>query len=83
MKTSRNRVLGRNYGGGHDLRAGIQETGREIPQRVEEDNKRWKFESIFLPNVEPAGSVDYVLLRMEPSLGGWVRSKGDARFEYA
>ena len=55
----------------------------EFRQRVEEDNKRWKFESIFLPNVEPAGPVDYVLLRMEPSLGGWAKSKGDARFEDA
>ena len=51
----------------------------DFRQRVEEDNKRWKFESIFLPNVEPTGPVDYVLIGMEPSLGGWAKDVQDAQ----
>ena len=45
----------------------------EFRQRVEDDNKGGKFESILLPNVGPAGPVDYVLVGMEPSLGGWAK----------
>ena len=55
----------------------------EFRQRVEDDNKRWRFESILLPNVEPAGPVDYVLIGMEPSLGGFAKGKGVARIAYA
>ena len=51
----------------------------EFRQRVEEDNRHWNFESIFLPNVEPAGPVDYVLVGMEPSLGGWADDLEDAQ----
>ena len=60
-----------------------RELEEEFRQRVEEDNKRWRFESILLPNVEPAGPVDYVLIGMEPSLGGFAKGKGDARIAYA
>jgi len=34
---------------------------------------------VFLPNPEPSGSVEYVFICMEPSLGGWARSAGEAR----
>ena len=34
---------------------------------------------VFLPNTEPAGPVQYVLICMEPSLGRWARSAEQAR----
>lgn len=34
---------------------------------------------IFLPNPEPSGPVEYVLICMEPSLGWWARSAEEAR----
>jgi hypothetical protein len=34
---------------------------------------------IFLPNPEPGGPVQYVLICMEPSLGRWARSSDQAR----
>lgn len=34
---------------------------------------------VFLPNPEPSGPVDYVLICMEPSLGRWARTAGQAR----
>lgn len=34
---------------------------------------------VFLPNPEPEGPVDYVLICMEPSLGRWARSADQAR----
>lgn len=33
----------------------------------------------FLPNVEPEGPVEHVLLAMEPSLGRWARSREEAQ----
>ena len=47
-------------------------------QRVDKDNKQWKFESIFLPNVAPKAQVDYILVAMEPSLNGWAQDIPDA-----
>jgi hypothetical protein len=38
---------------------------------------------ILLPNPEPSGPVDYVLLCMEPSLGWWARTTDDARLRVA
>ena len=55
---------------------------KELALRVEED-KAHGSECIFLPNVEPTGPVDYVLIGMEPSLGGFAKGKGDARIAYA
>ena len=55
---------------------------KEFVLRVEEDKTHGR-KCIFLPNVEPTGPVDYVLIGMEPSLGGFAKGKGDARFEYA
>ena len=54
----------------------------DFRQRVEED-KQSGVKCIFLPNVEPIGPVDYVLVGMEPSLGGFAKGKGYARLEYA
>jgi len=34
---------------------------------------------VFLPNPQPKGPVQYVLICMEPSLGRWASSKGEAR----
>ena len=56
-----------------------RELEKEFAERVEQDNQRWKFESIFLPNVTPKGPVDYVLVGMEPSLGRWARDTEEAR----
>jgi hypothetical protein len=35
--------------------------------------------NVFLPNLEPQGPVDYVLICMEPSLGRWARNADEAR----
>ena len=34
---------------------------------------------VYLPNPEPAGPVEYILICMEPSLGRWARSDDDGR----
>ena len=34
---------------------------------------------VFLPNPEPLGTVQCILIWMEPSLGRWARSADDAR----
>jgi hypothetical protein len=34
---------------------------------------------VFLPNPEPSGTVEYVLICMEPSLGSWARTADQAR----
>jgi hypothetical protein len=39
--------------------------------------------SIYLPNFMPTGPVDYVFIGMEPSLGAWASSPGDARAKIA
>jgi len=33
---------------------------------------------IYVPNIVPRGPVDYIFICMEPSLGEWARSRGDA-----
>ena len=38
--------------------------------RVDLDKHIHGIESVFLPNVEPTGQVDYVLVGMEPGLSG-------------
>ena len=35
--------------------------------------------NVFLPNPEPLGPVDYVLICMEPSFGRWARTADEAR----
>ena len=50
----------------------------EFRLRVEED-KRLDIESVFLPNIEPTGPVDYVLVGMEHSLGTWGKDLDKAR----
>lgn len=35
--------------------------------------------NVYLPNLEPLGPVDYVLICMEPSLKGWAQSVKDAK----
>lgn len=37
----------------------------------------------FLPNIKPVSSVDYVFICMEPSLGRWARTVGEARDKVA
>ena len=51
----------------------------DFKKRVVEDYKRWKFESVYLPNVAPKAPVDYVLIAMEPSLKGWAKNIPDAQ----
>jgi len=36
---------------------------------------------IYLPNPEPIKPVDYILICMEPSLGGWAHSKEEAKLK--
>ena len=59
---------------------------REFAARVEEDNRKFeedvregKYRGIYLPNVRPAGQVDYVLVGMEPSQGKWAKNLDNAR----
>ena len=33
---------------------------------------------VFIPNPEPVSKVDYIFVAMEPSLGGWAKSKEEA-----
>ena len=47
----------------------------EFRERVAEDHRQWKFESVYLPNMAPEAPVDYVLIGMEPSLGFWSGKK--------
>lgn len=63
---------------------------REFAARVEEDNRKFeedvregKYRGIYLPNVRPSSQVDYVLVGMEPSLGGWAKGQDDAREKIA
>ena len=55
----------------------FQDAYRELEQRMkalaEADG------DVFLPNPEPAGPVEYILICMEPSLGRWARSADEAR----
>ena len=39
-------------------------------QQAQEDRRDLCLECIFLPNIEPEGPVDYILVGMEPSLVG-------------
>ncbi len=39
----------------------------EFKDQIEEDNEKLKIPSFYLPNVEPKGKVDFVLVAMEPS----------------
>jgi len=39
--------------------------------------------NVYLPNPEPTGRVDYILIGMEPSLGHWARSAEEARARVA
>jgi hypothetical protein len=57
-----------------------------IAYRQIEEEMRLLAESegdVFLPNPEPEPRVKYVLICMEPSLGGWASSKEDARAKVA
>ena len=38
--------------------------------KVAMDEERWGIDSVYLPTVMPSGPVDYVLVAMEPSMGG-------------
>lgn len=61
---------------------------REFAARVKRDNrdfeervKRGDYRGIYLPNVRPTVKVDYVLVGMEPSLGGWAKDLIDAQIK--
>ena len=58
------------------------ELGDDFRERVEKDRQSG-MKCIFLPNVPPTGPVDYVLVGMEPSLGGWSRGEGKSRLKDA
>jgi hypothetical protein len=56
-----------------DFHAAYRELEKRMKARAEDDG------DVFLPNVEPEGPVHYVLIAMEPSLGGWAGSADEAR----
>jgi hypothetical protein len=51
------------------FRSAYRELEARMKARAEADG------DVFLPNPEPSGPVDYIFTCMEPSLGGWVRSR--------
>jgi hypothetical protein len=55
------------------FRAKYQELEGRMKELAESDG------DVFLPNTEPEGPVQYVLICMEPSLGRWARSADEAR----
>jgi len=52
---------------------GYRELEERMKERAEADG------DVFLPNPEPLGPVQYVLICMEPSLGRWARTPDDAK----
>ena len=48
-------------------------------RRMAEADEQSGTDCIFLPNIEPSGPVDYVLVGMEPSLLGFAKDKEDAQ----
>jgi hypothetical protein len=59
------------------IEAPFQAAYRELEQRMKALAE--KDRDVFLPNPEPEGSARYVLICMEPSLGGWARSAEDGK----
>lgn len=53
---------------------------KKFQRQVEIDNETLGIESIYLPNMMPAGPVDYVLVGMEPSLKGFAKDIQDAKW---
>jgi len=64
LKTMQNR---------RDFHAAYDELKSRMKARAEADG------DVYLPNPKPAGPVPYVFICMEPSLGRWADSAGDAR----
>ena len=56
-----------------------KELEKDFRRLVDEDRRDRGIESIYLPNVNPPGPVDYVLVGMEPSLRGWAKDFEDAQ----
>ena len=52
---------------------------KKFCERVQADFDEFGLSSSLLRNIRPEGPADYVLIAMEPSLGGGKRSEGDAR----
>ena len=52
-----------------------QKIEREIKSRADDDG------DIYVPNLEPEGPVDYVLICMEPSRGRWARTAEEAKLK--
>ena len=61
-----------------DFKEAYKELGEKFKNKVEDDRTKG-IDSILLPNIAPAGPVDYVLIGMEPSLGNWARNQDPAR----
>ena len=57
--------------------ASVERDNRDFEERV----IRGDYRGIYLPNVRPTGPVDYVLVGMEPSLGGWAEDLIDAQIK--
>lgn len=60
-----------------DFKAAYRNLDQRMKALAESDG------DVYLPNPEPAGTVDYVFICMEPSLGGWARSAEEARARVA
>lgn len=51
---------------------------QEFEEQVASDNLDPDWDSIFLPNVEPTGPVDFILIGTEPSRGSWASNREKA-----
>ena len=60
-----------------EFRKAYRDLDRRMKALAESDG------DVYLPNPEPAAPVDYILICMEPSLGGWARSVEEARARVA
>ena len=63
--------------------AAFRKLEEKFESMVEEENKKYGAESIFLHNVAPLGPVDFVLIGAEPSRGSWGRTDEEAREKIA
>ena len=52
---------------------------KRFREQVHADNSDHGCESIYLPNVTPSASPDYIFVAMEPSLGPWAKNLEEAQ----
>jgi hypothetical protein len=61
-----------------EFRSAYRNLDQQMKELAESD-----VDGVYLPNPEPTGTVDYIFVCMEPSLGHWARNAEDARARVA